>query len=291
MKRSFITVLAVVGVVVLAGLATLAFQQTKRAPAAPVPAEPVASGPVFNLIPGPDAVHVRFVKTLKPVPACSVTTFDGRTFSPASLRGKVAIVNFWATWCGPCRLEIPSFIELQKKYGNDLVILGLSVDDVGEDVVRRFVTEHTMNYPVAMASNKLQEDFGGVGSLPTSFVLDRNGNVEQKHIGLYSADEYELELRALAGMPVKAVVDRADDDEQISVEHAAEANAIPGVDLSKLTPDQKAAVLTRLNAEHCTCGCNRTVARCRIDDPSCETSLPLAKKIIDDLTKKTGRGK
>jgi thiol-disulfide isomerase/thioredoxin len=280
-------IVSVLCAVALLVLVVLAVAQAHRsgvsaAPAVAVAAPP-AGAPAASVMQDPGVLHVRLAKHPQPVPAFAVTTFDGRRVTSASLRGKVVILNFWATWCGPCRLEIPSFIELQKKYPDELVILGASIDETGEATVRRFVTDHAMTYAVAIAPQKMQDDFGGIDTLPTTYLLDREGNVEQKHVGLYGADEFEVEVRALAGLPINAVVERTEEFGEISVEHAAEANAIPGVDLSKLTPEQKATALERLNTEHCTCGCNRTLARCRLDDPTCETSLPLAKKVVEDI--------
>ena len=232
---------------------------------------------------GPGAARIRFVKNPKPVPDFSVTTFDGRKLTPSALRGKVAILNFWATWCGPCRMEIPHFIALQKKYADRLVIIGLSADETGQDGVEQFVAAQKMNYPVAMASPELQSAFGGIVGLPTTFVVDREGRVVQKHVGLYGAETFDLEVRALLGLPVNAVIETFEDKGQVSLENAAEANSIPGLDLSKLTPGQKKTALQRLNAERCTCGCRLTLAQCRINDPACGVSLPLAKKLVGQI--------
>jgi cytochrome c biogenesis protein CcmG/thiol:disulfide interchange protein DsbE len=238
---------------------------------------------------GPGAARIKFVKNPKPVPDFSVTTLDGRKLTPSAIRGKVAILNFWATWCGPCRMEIPHFIAIQKKYADRLVIIGLSADETGQKGVEQFVAAHQMNYPVAMASPELQEAFGGIVGLPTSFVVDREGRVVQKHVGLYSAETFELEVRALLGLPVNAVIETFEDKGQISLENAAEANSIPGLDLSKLAPEKKRTALQRLNAERCTCGCKLTLAQCRINDPACGVSLPLAKKVVDQIGRAANR--
>jgi cytochrome c biogenesis protein CcmG/thiol:disulfide interchange protein DsbE len=217
-----------------------------------------------------------------------VTTFDGRVITPASLKGKVAVINFWATWCGPCRAEIPFFIALQQKYGDQLVILGLSEDETGEAGVRQFVAANRMTYAVGMTTPAIDTAFGGargIPNLPMSFVIDREGKVVQRHVGLYGPEVYENEIRVLLSLPVNGVVEKFDDDGHVSFENAAEAKAIPGIDLNALTAQQRKTVLQRLNAELCTCGCKNTVAQCRIDDPTCETSLPLAKKIVADIVK------
>jgi hypothetical protein len=145
-----------------------------------------------------------------------------------------------------------------------------------------------MTYLVGMGSPAVETAFGGTRGIPTlpmTFVVDPDGKVVQRHVGLYSSDIYENEVRVLLGLPVEGVVERFDDDGHVSFENAAEAKAIPGIDLKALTPEQRKMTLQRLNAELCTCGCKSTVAQCRIDDPTCETSLPLAKKIVAEIIK------
>src|SRR5476649_2626692 len=104
----------------------------------------------------------------------TMTTFprsDAIEISMASLRGKVVIVNFWATWCGPCRAEIPDLVALQEKYKDTLQIIGISEDEGGVDGVKRFAAEHRINYPVVMTTPALEKMFPGISALPTSFVI------------------------------------------------------------------------------------------------------------------------
>lgn len=119
----------------------------------------------------------------------TVTDLDGRPVASTSWRGKVTVVNFWATWCGPCLVEIPAFLELQRAYPDDLEIVGLSMDDSSE-AVRAFVKTHGVTYPIAMATSAAQDAFGGVIGLPTSYVLDPEGRVVAKHVGLVDMDVY-----------------------------------------------------------------------------------------------------
>src|SRR5258706_14380970 len=120
---------------------------------------------------------LRFFRDPKPAPAFTVRDLDGRDVSPASLRGKVVLVNFWATWCGPCRAEIPDLVELQKKYKDRLQILGLVVDDDDLDAIKKFSARYGINYPVALATNDIRIQYGGISPLPTSFLFDSQGPV------------------------------------------------------------------------------------------------------------------
>lgn len=144
---------------------------------------------------------IRFVKNPKPVPEFTVRDLDGHVISSATWRGKVTIVNFWATWCAPCLVEIPEFVALQKNYRDHLQIIGLSLDEGPADEVTRFVQEHGIPYRIAIADPDLAAKFGDMLGLPTSFVLDRQARVVQKHMGLISPAIYEQEVRALAGLP------------------------------------------------------------------------------------------
>ncbi len=116
---------------------------------------------------------LRFFRDPKPAPAFTVRDLEGREISTASLRGKVVIVNFWATWCGPCRAEIPDLVALQEKYKDTLQVIGISEDEAGVEVVKRFAAEHKVNYPMAMMTPELEKMFPGISALPTSFILDR----------------------------------------------------------------------------------------------------------------------
>ena len=229
------------------------------------------------------AVTLRFFKDPKPVGAFEATAIDGRRVSPAAWRGKVTLVNFWATWCPPCRAEVPDLVALQQKYGDQLQVIGVSVDEAGTDVVRAFADEHRINYPVVMLTPDIEQVFGRVYALPTTFVIDREGRIVQKHVGMLNAVLTEHETRALAGRTTDATVERIDANAPVSLGGSAQATDIPGVDLRSLPPAKKAAALQRLNAESCTCGCGLPLAQCRIDDPTCGVSLPLARQVVADL--------
>jgi cytochrome c biogenesis protein CcmG/thiol:disulfide interchange protein DsbE len=208
------------------------------------------------------------------------TDIGGTPVSLSSLRGKVVLVNFWATWCPPCREEIPDLVALQARYKDELQIVGISQDSGSAADVARFAREHGMNYPTVMSTPDIERLFPNVYALPTTFVIDREGRLAQKHVGLLNISRTEAETRALAGLPVNARVEYAEDTDKVKLENAAQANKIPGIDLSGLSPEKKAEVLKKLNAEPCSCGCGQTVAQCRLEDPNCDVSLPLAKAIV-----------
>src|SRR6185295_13042348 len=196
---------------------------------------------------------------------------------------KVVLVNFWATWCPPCRAEIPDLIALQEKYRDQLQIIGISEDEGGPEVVRRFVDAHRMNYPVVMATPDIEKKFPGIGALPTSFVIDRESRLVQKHVGMLTARTTEYETRHLAGLPVNVSIEEVEQTQGLKLENAAQLLSIPGVELSKLTPAKRAEALEKLNSQPCTCGCDLTVAKCRVDDPSCGVSLPLARQLVAQI--------
>src|SRR5580698_5377988 len=222
---------------------------------------------------------IRFVRNPDPAPDFKLTSLDGKPLTLAALEGKVVLLNFWATWCGPCRAEIPDLVALQERYDGRLQIIGLNVDDEEADI-QQYVKETKINYPVAMTSNEVRRQFGGIPALPTSFVLDTEGRVVQKHVGLWNPAVYEAEIRALLGMPIMAKVDTFEDKGEVFLAHADRATELPGVDLTKLTPEQKKIALHRFNADACTCGCKFTLAQCRIWDSACAVSKAATETII-----------
>jgi cytochrome c biogenesis protein CcmG/thiol:disulfide interchange protein DsbE len=225
---------------------------------------------------------IRFVRNPDPAPDFKVKDLDGKDLSLEAYKGKVILLNFWATWCGPCRAEIPSLIELQSKYKDRLQIIGMDVDD-DENTVRDVVKEEIINYPVALATVPVRLAYGGIGALPTVFVINTEGGVVQKHVGLFNPVLYETEVRALLDLPVAARVETFDDTGEIFLKHADRATMLPGVDTSKLTPEQRAAALHKFNAETCNCGCKFTLAQCRIYDPACQISKERTAAIVKEV--------
>jgi thiol-disulfide isomerase/thioredoxin len=228
-----------------------------------------------------DQPTIRFVRNPDPAPDFKLSGLDGKPVTLADSKGKVVLLNFWATWCGPCRAEIPDLIELQNKYKDHLQILGLVVDDDDQDEIKKFVNKFKINYPVALATDDIRIQYGGIAALPTSFMLDSEGRVVQKHEGLRDPVLYETEIRSLLGLPIGDIkVETFEDTGEIFLKHADRANELPGVDLSKLTPEQKTVALHKFNAETCTCGCAYTLAQCRIYDRGCKISQAATAKII-----------
>jgi thiol-disulfide isomerase/thioredoxin len=229
---------------------------------------------------------VKLLKERVDVPAFTATDVTGKPVSTANLRNKVVLINFWATWCPPCREEIPALIELQNTYRDQLQIVGIAQDSGSADEVRRFMEAHGMNYPTVLSSPEIEKRFPGVYALPTTFVLDHDGRIAQKHVGLLNTAIAAMETQALAGTNPALQVVYAEDEEKVRLRNAAQANKIPGIDLSTLSPQRRAEALQVLNTEHCTCGCGLTLAQCRLDDPDCPVSLPIAQDLVRKIAAK-----
>jgi thiol-disulfide isomerase/thioredoxin len=230
-----------------------------------------------------DANVIRFVKNPAAAPAFQLNDLNGKPVSLAEAKGKIVLLNFWATWCGPCRAEIPDLVDLQKRYADKFEIIALATDEDDPDEVRRFVLQSGINYRVAMSSDAVLRDYGGIAALPTSFVIDPEGRIVQKHVGLNDPSIYELEVRAMLGQAVDAKVEYFEDNGQIFLKNAERATELPGVDFSKLNANQRSVALRRMNAESCNCGCKLTLAQCRINDSACRVSLALTAKVVSQV--------
>jgi thiol-disulfide isomerase/thioredoxin len=246
-------------------------------------AEPAGTAAAAGAHDASEPITLRFFRNPAAAPAFTVRDLEGRDLSSASLRGKVVVVNFWATWCPPCRAEIPDLVALQQKYREQVQVIGISQDESSADIVRAFAEEHHINYPIVMTTPEIEKMFPGVSALPTSFILDKESRIVQKHVGMLNARVTESEARALAGMPVNATIEHVDQTQRLKLENGAQVTTIPGVDLAVLSPAKRTEALQKLNAQPCTCGCDLTVAKCRVDDPDCSVSLPLAREIVKQI--------
>jgi peroxiredoxin len=118
-------------------------------------------------------------------PAFSLTNSEGKNVTLDDFKGKVVVLNFWATWCPPCRAEIPDFINVYKKYRSKGVeIVGISLDHKGWEVVRPFIKHNKINYPVLLGDQRIARSYGNVRSIPTTFIIDKKGTIVDQHVGV-----------------------------------------------------------------------------------------------------------
>ena len=133
-------------------------------------------------------------------PDFTLATVDGKRVKLSDYRGKAVLLNFWATWCGPCKIEIPWFLNLEKQYGpQGLVVLGVAMDDDGKNSVEKFAKEMKIDYTVVLGNDDVADQYGGVAGLPTTFYLDRNGKVVKKIEGLADQSEIEEAIKVALG--------------------------------------------------------------------------------------------
>jgi peroxiredoxin len=131
-------------------------------------------------------------------PDFTLRNSDGARVKLSDFRGQVVLLNFWATWCGPCKVEIPWFIEFQNRYQPEgFTVLGVSMDDNGWAAVRPYVARARINYPVVLGDEKVNLAYGGIEALPTTLIIGRDGKIGYLHAGLTSKDEYREEILSL----------------------------------------------------------------------------------------------
>lgn len=226
---------------------------------------------------------VRFASNAIEAPPFLVSDIQGHVISTAQFPGHVVLLVFWATWCPPCREEIPELKELQDRYKDQLQVVGVSMDDESPQAVAQFAAHVGINYSIVMGSPEIVKEYGGVPALPTNFLIDKQGHIVQKHVGLYPLGVYDTEVRALLGMHVEAKIETFKDEGQIFLKNASLATELPGVELKGLTETQRRAALKRMNSENCTCGCDMTIAQCRLVDSACPISKAMAAKIVQEI--------
>lgn len=265
-KKTKIILLVIAAVIVLAGLYAV-----NRYWIAPVQAQQNARGGKYPV-----------------APAFSLTDVFGHNLNLADYRGKVVLLDFWATWCGPCRMEIPGFVQLQRQYESQgFQVIGISMDDSVPPVLA-FYKQFGMNYPVAMGNDKLGELYGGIIGLPTTFLIGRDGRIYDKVPGAVDKERFVVEIKTLLASPASAAASfkPAGESAALDVETPAEVNSeVPGIDLTKLSAADAVQYKKQLSAQNCNCGCKRNVLQCRITDPSCAESLDLGKVALKKFEK------
>jgi cytochrome c biogenesis protein CcmG/thiol:disulfide interchange protein DsbE len=140
----------------------------------------------------------------KPAPDFTLKDSNGTPVKLSDYKGKVVLLNFWATWCGPCAMEIPWFIEFEQQYKSQgFAVLGVSMDDEGWSAVKPYIAEHKLNYRVMLGNDSVSQLYGGLDALPTTFILDRDGKIAfPAHVGLINKSEYVQEVQSL--LPTQA---------------------------------------------------------------------------------------
>lgn len=136
----------------------------------------------------------------QPAPEFALESLEGKTIRLSDFRGKAVLVNFWATWCQPCKIEMPWFEEMQKQYGpKGFQVVGIAMDDAGKDEIAKFAKDMGVNYPILIGKEAVGDAYGGVQFLPSSFFVDRQGKVVDHIFGLKSRSEIEDDIKLSLG--------------------------------------------------------------------------------------------
>jgi thiol-disulfide isomerase/thioredoxin len=131
-----------------------------------------------------------------PAPDFTLESIDGKSLKLSDLRGKAVLLNFWATWCGPCKIETPWLVEMQNEYGaQGLQIVGIAMDDSGKDEIAKFAKDMGVNYPVLLGKEAVGDAYGGVPALPESFFIGRDGKIVDRIIGLRGKADIEDSIK------------------------------------------------------------------------------------------------
>jgi peroxiredoxin len=176
------TTILVVVIFVVASMLLAGHFISKRASAAPAGAALTSADPAGRA-----------------APDFELKSIDGKSYKLADLRGKAVLLNFWATWCPPCKIEIPWFIELQKQYANQgLVVVGVAMDDDTnkQKVVADFANQMKIDYPILLGTDQVADQYGGVDALPTTFFIGRDGKIVRRVMGLAGHSEFEEAIQA-----------------------------------------------------------------------------------------------
>jgi peroxiredoxin len=151
---------------------------------------------VYFVSPSRRTVGTKAATGRKAAPDFTLEDSTGQPVRLADYKGKVVLLNFWATWCGPCKVEIPWFMEFEKSYRDrGFAVLGVSMDDDGWQAVKPYLAAQRVNYRIALGNDRVSELYGGIDSLPTTVLIDREGRVASVHLGLVSRSEYTTEIQ------------------------------------------------------------------------------------------------
>ena len=195
-------------------------------------------------------------------PKFRLTDITGKPLNLSDDQGKVVLVDFWATWCVPCRWEVPDLVELQQKYrASGLRVIGISMDDEAEPI-RKFYEDFEMNYPVAMGGDPLSNLFGGVPGLPTTFLIGGDGRIHDKHVGAQGIEYFEPKVRDLLRTAAKAVP-------------RLDGSRATTQDMDLHQPHGGQAEPASLPA-NCQCGCVKNHRKCRMSAKLCNSSMQTA---------------
>jgi thiol-disulfide isomerase/thioredoxin len=171
-----------------ANLSAAPAPQSRRSPLALVVVAILVTGMLyfgFHMARHAGAVPAQRLGFSTPAPDFTLESLDGKNITLSDLRGKAVLLNFWATWCTPCKIEMPWFVELQKEYGpQGLQIIGVAMDDSGKDDIVKFAKDMGVNYPVLLGKEAVGDAYGGVPALPETFFIGRDGKIVDKIIGL-----------------------------------------------------------------------------------------------------------
>jgi thiol-disulfide isomerase/thioredoxin len=155
----------------------------------------------FNVVRRPPKKNTAIQTKNGEAPDFALQSLDGKTVKLSDFRGKAVVLNFWATWCEPCKVEMPWFVEFQKQYGSDgLQFLGVAMDDASPKEISGFANDMGVNYPILLGKEAVGDAYGGVQFLPETFYIDRDGKLVDRAFGLRGRGEIEGNIKKILGL-------------------------------------------------------------------------------------------